>query len=164
MFLKWHQTNWSRIFFLRVCFLKSNIKSCCTIILPVFYGCEAEGSTWGEVIREQSAEKWICSLGGESGWRADKIGKWRLLWFTLLTIYLYSHQIKEDELAWHVLRVGKKRNIYRVWLEKLKDRGFGGLEGSVLPLVPKFAGSNPAEAVGFFRAKKSSARLPSEGK
>ena len=36
--------------------------------------------------------------------------------------------------------------------------------GSVLALVPKFAGSNPAEAVGFFRAKKSSARLPSEGK
>jgi hypothetical protein len=35
--------------------------------------------------------------------------------------------------------------------------GFGSL-------VPKFAGSNPAEAVGFFRAKKSSARLPSEGK
>ena len=32
------------------------------------------------------------------------------------------------------------------------------------PLVPKFAGSNPAEAVGFFRAKKSSVRLPSEGK
>jgi hypothetical protein len=31
---------------------------------------------------------------------------------------------------------------------------------------PKFAGSNPAEAVGFFKAgkKKSSARLPSEGK
>jgi hypothetical protein len=29
---------------------------------------------------------------------------------------------------------------------------------------PKLAGSNPAEAVGFFRAKKSSARLPSEGK
>jgi len=32
------------------------------------------------------------------------------------------------------------------------------------PLVPKFAGSNPAEAFGFFWAKKSSARLPSEGK
>jgi hypothetical protein len=28
----------------------------------------------------------------------------------------------------------------------------------------KVAGSNPAEAVGFFRAKKSPARLPSEGK
>jgi hypothetical protein len=31
-------------------------------------------------------------------------------------------------------------------------------------LVPKFAGLNPAEAVGFFRTKKSSARIPSEGK
>jgi hypothetical protein len=31
------------------------------------------------------------------------------------------------------------------------------------PLVPKFAVSNPAEAVGLFRAKKSSACLPSEG-
>ena len=42
--------------------------------------------------------------------------------------------------------------------------GFGGLGVACWPLVPKFAGSNPAEAVGFLRAKKSSARLPSEGK
>ena len=28
--------------------------------------------------------------------------------------------------------------------------GFGGLEVACWPLVPKFAGSNPAEAVGFF--------------
>ena len=42
--------------------------------------------------------------------------------------------------------------------------GFGGLEVACWPLVPKFAGSNPAEAVGFLRAEKSSARLPSEGK
>jgi hypothetical protein len=27
--------------------------------------------------------------------------------------------------------------------------GFGGLEVACWPLVPKFAGSNPAEAVGF---------------
>ena len=40
----------------------------------------------------------------------------------------------------------------------------GGLGVACWPLVPKFAGSNPAEAVGFLRAKKSSARLPSEGK
>ena len=32
--------------------------------------------------------------------------------------------------------------------------GFGGLEVACWRLVPKFAGSNPAEAVGFFRAKK----------
>jgi hypothetical protein len=42
--------------------------------------------------------------------------------------------------------------------------GFGGLEDACRLLVSKFAGSNPAEAVGFFRAKKSPARLPSEGK
>jgi hypothetical protein len=42
--------------------------------------------------------------------------------------------------------------------------GFGGLEDACWPLVPKFAGSNPAEAVRFFRAKKSPARLASEGK
>jgi hypothetical protein len=42
--------------------------------------------------------------------------------------------------------------------------GFGDLGVACWPLVPKFAASNPAEAVGFLRAKKSSARLPSEGK
>ena len=41
---------------------------------------------------------------------------------------------------------------------------FGGLGVACWPLVPKFAGSNPAEAFGFLRAKKSSALLPSEGK
>ena len=30
--------------------------------------------------------------------------------------------------------------------------GFGGLEVACWPLLPKFAGSNPAEAFGFFRA------------
>ena len=42
--------------------------------------------------------------------------------------------------------------------------GIGGLEVACWPLVSKFAGSNPAKAVGFSRAKISSARLPSEGK
>ena len=32
--------------------------------------------------------------------------------------------------------------------------GFGGLGVACWPLVPKFAGSNPAEAVRFLRAKK----------
>jgi hypothetical protein len=42
--------------------------------------------------------------------------------------------------------------------------GFGGLDDACWHLVPKFAGLNPAEAVGFFRAKNSPARLPLEGK
>jgi hypothetical protein len=51
---------------------------------------------------------------------------------------------------------------------KLEDRQsdhqhplFSGFDGLG---VPKFAGSNPAEAVEIFRAKKASARLLSEGK
>ena len=44
------------------------------------------------------------------------------------------------------------------------NSGFGDLEEECWPLVPKFVGSNPAAAVGFFRVKKFSARLPSEGK
>ena len=50
------------------------------------------------------------------------------------------------------------------YIGHLESDGFGGLGVACWPLVPKFAGSNPAEAVGFLRAKKSSARLPSEGK
>jgi hypothetical protein len=38
--------------------------------------------------------------------------------------------------------------------------GFGGLGVSVLASGTQVAGSNPAEAVGFLRAEKSSARLP----
>jgi hypothetical protein len=41
---------------------------------------------------------------------------------------------------------------------------FGGLEVACWPLIHKFVGSNPAEAIGFFRAKKSSTRFLSEGK
>ena len=47
---------------------------------------------------------------------------------------------------------------------KGNESGFSGLEVACWPLVPKFTGSNPVEAVGFFREEKSSARLPSEGK
>ena len=54
-------------------------------------------------------------------------------------------------------------NVHIPCGSKQQRRGLGGLEVACWPLVPKFAGSNPANDVGFFRAKKSSARLPSEG-
>ena len=37
--------------------------------------------------------------------------------------------------------------------EQLNRGGFGGLEVACWPLVPKFAGSNPAEAVGLLGQK-----------
>jgi len=48
--------------------------------------------------------------------------------------------------------------------QSVSDSGLGGPGVACWPLLPKFVGSNPAEAVEFLRAKKSSARLPSEEK
>ena len=66
-------------------------------------------------------------------------------------------------LSWFYSVPSKKYPMNNIKLAQ-DHSGFGGLEVACWPLVPKFAGSNPAEAVGFFRAKKSSAHLPSEGK
>ena len=41
--------------------------------------------------------------------------------------------------------------------------GFGGLEVACWPLVPKFAGSNPAEAVGFLRVNKNPQQVGGNG-
>jgi hypothetical protein len=41
-----------------------------------------------------------------------------------------------------------------ITFRKSNKIGFGGLGVACWPLVPNFAGSNPAEAVGFFRTKK----------
>jgi hypothetical protein len=41
-----------------------------------------------------------------------------------------------------------------LFITNIWDNGFGGLEDACWPLVPKFAGSNPAETVGFFMVKK----------
>ena len=41
--------------------------------------------------------------------------------------------------------------------------GFGGLEVACWPLVPKFASSNPAEAVGFLRVNKNPQHVGGHG-
>ena len=41
--------------------------------------------------------------------------------------------------------------------------GFGGLEVACWPLVPKFAGSKPAEAVGFLRIIKNPQHVGGHG-
>ena len=58
-----------------------------------------------------------------------------------------------------MVRIVDENNILLILI-----RSFGGLEVACWPLVPKFVGSNPAEDVGFFRAKTSSGRPRSEGK
>ena len=58
----------------------------------------------------------------------------------------------------------KNQCLFPTILLTYSQSGFGGLGVACWSLVPKFAGSNPAGAVGFLGAKKSSAHLPSEGK
>ena len=43
--------------------------------------------------------------------------------------------------------------LFAYLLQYLQSIGFGGLEVACWPLVPKFAGSNPAEAVGIFKGE-----------
>ena len=59
-----------------------------------------------------------------------------------------------------------RRNLANITVEEGKggkvtmcityvNSGFGGIEVECWPLVPKFAGSNPAVAVGFLRVNKN---------
>ena len=49
-----------------------------------------------------------------------------------------------------------QQHLHLCFLESSKEvSGFGGLEVACWPLVPKFAGSNLAEAVGYLRVNKN---------
>ena len=91
-----------------------------------------------------------------------------------LKIFLISHRLTSDRTPRYFLakiqeafftpclaHTSLKTNAG--WVN-FRVSGFGGVEVAWWLFVPKFAGSHPAETVWFFWAKKSSARLPSEGK
>ena len=102
---------------------------------------------------------WHRVIGLPSDWASHhartgtSLRKWKAKHYnvTFRRIYATIFAVKSD-------------GYYILWVYIFSLIGFGGLEVACWPLVPKFAGSNPTEAVGFLRAKKSSARLPSEGK
>ena len=54
-----------------------------------------------------------------------------------------------------------QQNMYDLVL--LQSSGFGGIEVACWPLVPKFAGSNPAEAFGFLRVNKNPQHVGGHG-
>ena len=51
-----------------------------------------------------------------------------------------------------------------ILIKTVTNSGFGGLEVSVLAFGTRVRGFKPGRSRRIFRAKKSSARLPSEGK
>ena len=70
-----------------------------------------------------------------------------------------------------VSRLANPKFLYAVLTPRVQDilllilqsSGFGGLEVACWPLVPKFTGSNPAEAVGFLRVNKNPQHVGAHG-
>ena len=68
---------------------------------------------------------------------------------------LPSNNLDSDDKAFSVFHM--KCTVY------IFCSGFGGLEVACWPLVPKFAGSNPAQAVGFLRVNKNPQHVGEHG-
>jgi hypothetical protein len=95
-----------------------------------------------------------------------------IFYMKLYALYERPVIFKETNILWSVAnlqtnRLGPKslQPVYLTLNYNLSSQlicsvvyGFGSLEVTCWPLVPKFAGSKPAEAVGFLRAKKSSVK------
>jgi hypothetical protein len=99
-----------------------------TIILPVvLYGCE----TWSLTLREEHRlrvfeNRVLRRIFGSK--REEETGQWRKMHSGELH-NLYSspdiiRQIKSRRMRWagHVARMGKGRNVYRVWWERLRRK------------------------------------------
>ena len=67
-----------------------------------------------------------------------------------------------SQLSYRNMLPIKKMNITPSLRHNLS--GFGGAEVACWPLIPKFAGSNPAEAVGFLKGDKKFLSTPSFGR
>ena len=63
----------------------------------------------------------------------------------------------------HRLALRLKQTYQMTLSVMLCSSGFGGLEVECWPLVPKFAGSNPAEAIGFLRVNKNPQHVGGHG-
>ena len=107
----------------------------------------------------ESSATGTTSLLPGSGEVSDGVGSCQVL-----CSFSFEGPVRTFDASRLVLDLATCLNFLWVSLIIFLYSGFGGLEVACWPLVPKFAGSNPAEAVGFLRAKNSSARLPSEGK
>jgi hypothetical protein len=69
------------------------------------------------------------------------------------TLFTYLPAVLEDASLYqrqHVCLMSEARPSHYFYIMR---RGFGGLEVASWPLVPKFAVSHPAEAVGFLGRK-----------
>jgi hypothetical protein len=68
------------------------------------------------------------------------------------------------QIVFKIFGISRTVSVKNFSIRNISISGFGGLGVSVLASGTQVRGSNQAEAVGFLRAEKSSARFPSEGK
>jgi hypothetical protein len=78
---------------------------------------------------------------------------------------------RETETGWTCSKAGRESGRYRTYIQNFDEDILGTPKRRKKQNIKidyrevfQFAGSNPAEAIGFFGAEKSSACLPSEGK
>ena len=62
-----------------------------------------------------------------------------------------------------LVRETRRKVLIKEAVKLLDSSGFGGLEVTYWPLVPKFTGSNPAEAVEFLRVNKNPQHVGGHG-
>ena len=86
----------------------------------------------------------------------------------------YKRTINSQKTVSHVVSKLRVSHGCRKWIEREysggekycslgETSGFGGLEVACWPLVPKFAGSNLTEAVGFLRVNKNPQHVGGHG-
>ena len=72
----------------------------------------------------------------------------------LLWAFVGSSRVKFTFYSWHFEKFRNCNTRFTLQV-CINISGFSGLEVACCPLVLKFAGSNPAEAVGFFQGEKN---------
>jgi len=86
---------------------------------------------------------------------------WRLLCCMMWWCAVW--QLVVNICSWYLLLKGMQLSC-TAWVESLSTVGFGGLVVSMLASGTQDRWFEPGQSRRIFRAKKSSARLPSEGK
>ena len=106
---------------------------------------------------------WGSDFGCSTGCKRPRVILF--LWPLFVLSCFYGHCLCYPVFMATVSQLcGTLRLPFSTPLPMVSSCGFGGLKVACWPFVPKFAGSHPAEAVGFLGRKNAQARLPSEGK
>jgi hypothetical protein len=113
-------------------------------VLDSWWWTENLSETCRDIFQKQVWEIWFCY---------KNISRCTVLWISKITTEIYTNAVNMELHRKAVCCTRSKHNINSLVFYQCELSGFGGLGVACWPLVPKFAGSNPAETVGFFGQK-----------